>query len=160
MGHINMKITIILFLTLLQFCALGQPDRWDKEPIKRNRVQEVSIYVAVPKTNPEHPKMLWRQASFDSEGRLIESNCKGCYVETHRPGGWSADVIEKFSYEGNRLVKIDIMDFEKSTVHYYYNNEGDKRLKITTDKNGERTGTALEYLDKVGREILVYNIEF
>lgn len=105
--------------------------------------------------------MLTKQFTFDSEGRISESTCKDCAVQMHRADGrLSADVVEKYYYENNRILKIERKDFEESTDQFYYSSSGDKRLKVTTDKNGERIALELSDLDKEGQEILTYNIDF
>lgn len=156
-----MKSTVTIILTLIQFCVLGQSSQWDKNVIKKNKVEQVSIYSKVPKTNPEHPLSLRNQFSFDSEGRIIESVCKGCTQQTHRQDGrFSADVIEKYSYENDKIIKIERIEFEESSDHFYYSKSGDKRLKITKDKKGERIALELSHLDKEGQETVTYNLDF
>jgi hypothetical protein len=155
-----MKFTVTISLLLFQVLAFGQPEQWDKDVIKANKIQEVNIFTQVPKTNPEHPLMLWRQASFDSAGRLFQSNCKGCYIQTHREGGWTADIMKKFSYENERLIRIDWKAFDNRTIHFHYDESGFKRLRVTFDKDNKRIGLALEYLDKELRETLIYDFNF
>ena len=155
-----MKITFTIILTLLQILTFGQPNEWDTESIKKNKVKEIRVVVSVPKTNPEHPFMLWRKASFDNDGRLIESNCKHCLYQSHRPEASSADLIRKYTYNNDRVIRIDEMGFEESTVVFQYDTLGKKRLKITSDNKGERTSVAIDYFDDAGRIILVWEIEF
>lgn len=156
-----MKSTVTILLTLIKFCVLGQSSQWDKNVIKANKVEQVSIYGKVPKTNPAHPLKLKKQLSFDNEGRVIESICKDCTQQFHRADGkFSADVIEKYSYENDKISKIEREEFEESTDLFYYSKSGDRRLKITTDKKGERVALELSHLDKEGREILTYNVDF
>jgi hypothetical protein len=156
-----MKSTVTIILTLIQFCVLGQSIQWDKNVIKANKIGQVSIYAKVPKTNPAHPLMLEKQFSFDNEGRIVESLCKDCTMQTHRADGrFSADVIEKYSYENDKIVKIERMEFEASTDLFYYNKSGDRKLKVTTNKDGERVALELSHFDKEGREILTYDIDF
>jgi hypothetical protein len=155
-----MKFTVAILLSLSQLLAFGQPEQWDIDVIKTNRVQEVEIFTQVPKTNPEYPLMLWRQASFDSTGRLVQSNCKRCYMQTHREGDWTSDIVQKFSYENARLTRIDWKAFDNRTILFHYADSGFKRLRITLDKNNQRIGLALEYLDKALRETLIYDFDF
>jgi hypothetical protein len=160
-GHINMKSTVTILLTLIQFCVLGQSSQWDKNVIKTNKVDQVSIYAKVPKTNPAHPLKLKKQFLFDNEGRITESICKDCTQQFHRADGkFSADVIEKYFYENGRILKIERKEFEESTDLFYYNKSGDRRLKVTTDNKGERVALELSHLDKEGRETLTYDIDF
>jgi hypothetical protein len=156
-----MKSTVTILLTLIQFSVLGQSSQWDKNVIKTNKVEQVSIYAKVPKTNPAHPLSLKKQFSFDNEGRIIESLCKDCTQQTHRQDGrFSADVVEKYSYENDKILKIQRIEFEESVDHFYYSKSGDRQLIVTTDKNGERTALELTCLDKEGRETLTYKLDF
>jgi hypothetical protein len=160
-GHINMKSTVTILLMLIQFCVLGQSSQWDNNVIKINKVDQVSIYAKVPKTNPAHPLKLKKQFAFDSEGRIVVSICKDCTQQFHRADGkFSADVIEKCSYENSKLLKIERKEFEESTDLFYYNKSGDRRLKVRTDNKGERVALALSHLDKQGRETLTYDVDF
>lgn len=155
-----MKISSAIILTLIQFLALGQPNEWDIESIKRNKVKEVRIVVEVPKTNPAHPLMLWRQASFDTQGRLLESNCKHCLYQSHRPEGSIADLIRKYTYDNGRLAKIDEKGFEQSVVSIAYDTLKSRVLETTVDDKGQRTSLEIRYLDEKGRNLLAWKIEF
>ena len=160
-----MKFTFSIFLTLIQFGLLGQPSELDKEVIKQNRVRDVLVYTRVPKTNPDYfiePKglMLISETTFDNEGRVTQSNCKNCYIETHREGGCCSDVTKKFIYKNNRLARVEEMDFHKSTLLYSYDTINNRRLVIGLDRNDERNITKIEYFDKQGREISTMEIDF
>jgi hypothetical protein len=160
-----MKFTVSILLTLIQFGLLGQPSEWDKEVIKKNKIKDVLVYTRVPKTNPDYfvePKglMLISETTFDSEGRLVQSNCKNCYVVTHREEGCCADVVQKFIYKNGRLTRVEEMDFYKSTLLYSYDTINHRRLVIGLDRNDERNKTKIEYFDKQGREIWRIEIDF
>ena len=155
-----MKISSTIILTLIQFLAFGQPNEWDIESIKKNKVKEVRIVFDVPKTNPEHPFMLWRQASFDRQGRVSESNCKHCLYQSHRPEGSFADLIQKYTYDNGRLVKIEEIGFDKSVVSIAYDTLRNRILETIVDDKGQRTSLEIKYLNESGRKILSWKIEF
>jgi hypothetical protein len=165
MWHISMKFTVSIFLTLIQFGLLGQPSELDKDIIKKNKVRDVLVYTRVPKTNPDYfvePKglMLISETNFDKEGKVTQSNCKNCYIVTHREEGCCADVIQKFFYKNDRLLRIDEIDFYKSTSLFFYDSVNNRRLVIGLDRNDERNKTKIEYFDNQGREITTIEIDF
>jgi hypothetical protein len=160
-----MKIEVSIFLTLIQFGLLGQPSELDKEVIKKNRVRDVLVYTRVPQTNPDYfvePKglMLISETTFDNEGRVTQSNCKNCYIVSHRDEGCCADVIQKFVYKNDRLLKIDVMDFYKSTSLFFYDTINNRTLVLGLDRNDERNKSKIEYFDNHGREISTLEIDF
>jgi hypothetical protein len=157
-----MKIRITIVLTLTQLFVLAQSTTdWDRDVIKKNKIEQISIYIKVPTTNPAHPLRLTKQFSFDKKGRVSKSLCKDCVSQTHRADGrFSEDVSEKFFYKDNKFLKIERTEFEESTDHFYYNKSRGKRLKITLDKSEERIALELCHLDKEGREILTYSVDF
>ncbi|UXE67204.1 MAG: hypothetical protein KA713_00950 [Chryseotalea sp. WA131a] len=79
---------------------------------------------------------------------------------THREEGCCADVIQKFFYKNNRLLRIDEMDFYKSTSLFFYDSVNNRRLVIGLDRNDERNKTKIEYFDNQGREITTMEIDF
>ena len=157
--HINMKFLSTIMLTLVHFVVFGQPGEWDIESIKANKVKEIRIAVEVPKTNPEHPFMLWWQGSFGRDGKIIESNCKHCIGRTHHRVN-SADLIQKYYYDNGLLMKIDKLGFEESVITFTYDTIKDRIFEIITGNDGQRTSVAIQYLDKMGRKILLWRVEF
>ena len=152
-----MKYLFSILLVTIQFKVLGQPSDWDKAVLRKNKVKDVSVYARVPKTNPEHPLMLWRQFSFDSAGRVTRKNCRRCDVSMHNG---TFDVIETFQYEKDHLVRIERQGRDKESIDFLYNNLGGKRVGVTKNEQGERIEVTLEYLDSLGRETLEYAITF
>jgi hypothetical protein len=163
--HISMKVIVSILLTLIHLNLLGQPSEWNKDVIKKNKVKGVLVYTQVPKTNPDYfkePKglMLISETAFDKEGRVIQSNCKNCYIEEHKEGDCCADVIQKFFYKNEKLLRVEEMDFYKSTSLYAYDTLNNRRLVIRLDRKDERNKTKIEYFDIHGREISTIEIDF
>jgi hypothetical protein len=159
-----MKITVSIFLTLIQFGLLGQPSELDKEVIKKNKIKDVLVYTRIPKTNPNYylepmGLMLISEMTFDNEGRVVQSNCKNCYFVTSEED-CCADVIQKFFYKNDRLIRVEEMDFYKSTSLYSYDTVNNKKLIIGLDRNDERKRIKIEYFDIRGREISTLEIDF
>lgn len=154
-----MKFLPTIIYIFIHFVVYGQPSEWDIESLKAKKVREVRIIIEVPKTNPEHPFMLWWQGSFGKDGKIIESNCKTCIGRTHHQVN-STDLIKKYSYHQGRLAKIDKLGFEESVISYTYDTIKARILETTADKHGQRTSVAIEYLDKMGRRIQLWQIEF
>jgi len=160
-----MKITATILLTLVCFGLLGQPSEWDREVIVKNKVKDVLVYTQVPKTNPDYFKepiglMLISETNFDKSGQVIRTNCKNCYYISDTDGDCCSDVIEKFFYKNDRLIKVEAMDFHKSTSLYSYDTLNNRRLVIGLDRNDERNKTKIEYFDQQGREVWRIEIDF
>jgi hypothetical protein len=167
-----MKFTVTIILTTIHFSLLGQPSwkkdfiEWDKEFIKENKLKEVLIYERIPKENPDYNKIpkglrLSLEATFDIEGQLSRSNCKNCIITSDTTKGQCcADVIKTFFYDKNKLIRIEQIDFEKSTFLYYYDSLNLRRLIIEFNKYNNRNTLTLEHFDKNGNEINTIGIDF
>jgi hypothetical protein len=163
--YFNMKFTVLILLTLVQFGLLGQPSEWNQTTVKNNRVKEVLVYTKVPKTNPDYFKkprglMLISETRFDNFGRVTLHNCKGCYQITDTDSDCCTDVIQKFFYDKKKLARIEEMDFHKSTTIFSYDTVNRRRLVIGIDRNDKRSNVKLEYFDQKGREVSAIELDF
>lgn len=153
-----MKIFTPFLLAIVQLQAIAQPSQWDEQAIQANKVKEASIFWQSP--NPKTAKQLrlkyW--VAFDNKGKVTESRCKWCVARTHIMPP-SADVIQKFTYENGRLAKIASVDFDSTTVLFYYD-QNYRRLQITSDVSNNRIGVILDYLDKQERPTVSFDIDF
>ncbi len=158
-----MKITATIVLTLVCFGLLGQPSEWDRKVIVKNKVKDVLVYARVPKTNSDYYKepiglMLISETTFDKSGQVAQTNCKNCYYVSH--GDCCPDVIQKFFYKNSRLIRVEEMDFHKSTLLYSYDTLNLRRLVIGLDRNDERNKTKIEHFDKQERQTWRIEIDF
>jgi hypothetical protein len=160
-----MKFTVSILLTLIQFGLLGQPSEWNQATVKNNKVKEVLVYTKVPKTNPDYFKkprglMLISETTFDNFGRVTHYNCKGCYQVTDTDGDCCRDVVQNFYYAQGKLIRIEEMDFHKSTLLFSYDSLNHRRLVIGLDRNDKRNKIKFEYFDQQGREVTTMELDF
>jgi hypothetical protein len=154
-----MKLCFAFIAVLCQILAVAQPDEWDGETIKRNKVKGVAIVVERPNTRLDHPPRILQEFSFDEAGRVTNRRCKDCLIRFHVEPP-SADHRIDFTYVNGKLVRMDEVGFEKTATELHYDSVKNRVLKTTTDDKSERTSIALEYLDRNGRKILSWQIDF
>lgn len=159
-----MKLSILVIITLAQFNVHGQLSQWTRRIITRNKIETVSVFQKVPKTNPEYynePQgfMAISETKFDFSGRVVEDICKNCAIcfDCNRP---DSDIDEKYYYEKGNLIRKEISRFERSTKLFYYDTLKNRILEIGLDKNRERNSVKVVYLNSEGKEISGYEIDF
>jgi len=125
------------------------------------RVKSVKQYLVVPKTNPEYwtePKglMFISEKFYDEKGREIKRFCKNCDVASHGP---SCDVVEKYYYAGDELVKIRREG--RDTIETEIKVFKDKQIKVEYLKaKGNFVGLNYVTMDKFDKEVRRVNLDF
>ncbi len=145
-----------LLFALLFFSLAHSQEQWPAETIKRNNVFSVSVYVEVPKTNPDYfvepiGLMFISETQFDESGRIVKDSCRSCLFVSHGP---SHDILEQYSYDekGNLATMKKRSSDTINTTYSYFENR-DRKLELTTDANGKRTGVTVVKTDDMKREI-------
>jgi hypothetical protein len=158
-------IVSILLMTLIQLSTFGQLSHWTQGAVIKNKLKLVLVYTKVPKTNPDYyiePRglMAISETKFDANGLVTEELCKSCAVRFHSDGAPNADVIQKYSYDKNRLIRIDKTSFDKSTSLFYYDTLKKRRLVIGLGKADERNEVKIEFYNNKNQEIETFEIDF
>jgi hypothetical protein len=93
---------------------------------------------------------------FDNDGRLIESRCISCLVQSHGEPPY-VDHVQQFKYEGGFLKKYKVLAFD--TISYevqYLDNKS-----VTNGYQDNTLGyTSIEYYDSIGRPFKRIEFDF
>jgi len=163
--HISMKFTVSILLAIIQFSAFGQLSQWIQGTVTKNKLKVVTVYTKVPKTNPafyEKPRGLMQisETMFSQDGHVTEEICKDCAIRLHSDGPPSADEVDSYYFDNNRLVRIEHMVFDKSTSIFHYDTINKRKLIIVLDKDDKRKEVRIEYENSDNKEIASFGIDF
>jgi len=149
-----MKLHFLIFL-LFQSLFIFSQEKRNEEVMKRNKVEKVSNYMVVPKTNPDYLTepvglMLISEKFFNEDGKEIKSNCFNCAMAEN--SGFK-DVNKTYFYDNDRLVKMNEIGFDTISVEYLYFEKQLKNIELKVNNKGNRIGLNFIELDKQGNEL-------
>lgn len=147
-----------LFHSLFVFSQEG----WNQNVLKKNKVEKVSSYRVVPKTNPDYwtepvGLMLISEIFFNENGREIKSTCFNCAMASHSD---SKDIKKTYFYDNDRLVKMNEIGFDTINIEYLYFENQLKNIELKVNNKGDRIGLNIIELDKQGSELQRKEFDF
>ena len=149
-----MKLHFLIFI-LFQSLFIFSQEKRNEDVMKKNKVEKVSNYMVVPKTNPDYwtepiGLMLISEIFFNEDGKEIKSNCFNCAISSD---SGSNDIYKTYFYENDRLVKMNEIGFDTINVEYLYFEKQLKNIEFKVNNKGDRIGLNFIELDKQGNEL-------
>jgi hypothetical protein len=153
-----------IFLVVFIFCIaeLSAQESFNQETMFKNKVEKISVYSPVPKTNPEYynePKGFMHVSDhyFNEVGQETNSICFSCSIASHSA---SRDLVKKYTYQNGQLINMRVTGLDTINVSYVYFPIKSCRLEIIANDDNERISLAVVYNDILGEEISRTGIDF
>jgi hypothetical protein len=151
-----------LILDLFQSLFIFSQEGWNQNILKKNKVEKVSSYMVVPKTNPDYwtepiGLMLISENFFNKNGKEIKSICFNCAKASHSD---SKDIKKTYFYDNDRLVKMNKIGFDTINIEYLYFENQLKNIELKVNNKGDRVGLNIIELDKQGSELQRKEFDF
>jgi hypothetical protein len=151
-----------LILGLFQSLFIFSQDEWNQNILKKNKVEKISSYMVVPKTNPDYwiepiGLMLISEFFFNENGREIKSVCFDCAMASHSD---SKDIKKTYFYDNDRLVRMSKIGFDTINEEYLYFENQLKNIELKVNNKGDRIGLNIIEMDKQGNELQRKEFDF